>query len=88
MMGSDDHYPEEAPRHAVKVDGFWIDRAPVTNAEFARFVEETGHEPLLSIADSPEANPRFFAHVPYNAVRTRLMRTNSTIASITCGFSA
>ena len=23
-IGSDDHYPEEAPAHRVKVDGFWI----------------------------------------------------------------
>ncbi len=38
LMGSDDHYPEEAPAHKVTVDGFWIDRHPVTNAEFARFV--------------------------------------------------
>ena len=39
MMGSDDHYPEEAPRHPVRVDGFWIDRSPVTNRDFAAFVE-------------------------------------------------
>ena len=38
LMGSDHHYPEEAPAHQVTVDGFWIDRHPVTNAEFARFV--------------------------------------------------
>jgi Sulfatase-modifying factor enzyme 1 len=25
-MGSDRHYPEEAPSHRVSVDGFWIDR--------------------------------------------------------------
>ena len=25
-MGSDRHYPEEAPAHRVTVDGFWIDR--------------------------------------------------------------
>ncbi|MCV3244096.1 formylglycine-generating enzyme family protein, partial [Mesorhizobium sp. ZC-5] len=29
-MGSDDHYKEEAPAHSVKVDGFFIDRTPVT----------------------------------------------------------
>jgi formylglycine-generating enzyme required for sulfatase activity len=30
-MGSDKHYAEEAPAHRVSVDGFWIDRTPVTN---------------------------------------------------------
>ena len=35
LMGSDHHYPEEAPAHEVTVDGFWIDRFTVTNAEFA-----------------------------------------------------
>ena len=34
-MGSDKHYPEEAPAHRVTVDGFWIDRQPVTNANSA-----------------------------------------------------
>ena len=28
MMGSDSHYPEEAPAHPVKVDGFWIQATP------------------------------------------------------------
>ncbi|MQY49024.1 SUMF1/EgtB/PvdO family nonheme iron enzyme [Rhizobiales bacterium RZME27] len=43
MMGSDRHYPEEAPAHPVNVDGFWIDETPVTNRQFAAFVEATGH---------------------------------------------
>ena len=38
LMGSDRHYPEERPAHRVSVDGFWMDRCPVTNARFARFV--------------------------------------------------
>src|SRR5215212_352028 len=42
-MGSDDHYPEEAPAHAVSVSGFWIDRTAVTNAAFRRFVNATGY---------------------------------------------
>ena len=37
-MGSDKHYPEEAPVHRVTVDGFWIDRTPVTNRQFRDFV--------------------------------------------------
>jgi len=37
-MGSDRHYAEEAPVHRVTVDGFWIDRTPVTNRQFRNFV--------------------------------------------------
>ena len=38
-MGSDKHYPEEAPVHRVTVDGFCIDRTPVTNRQFKEFVK-------------------------------------------------
>ena len=41
-MGSDEHYPEEAPAHFVTVDGFWMDRFTVTNREFDRFVRSDG----------------------------------------------
>ena len=41
-MGSDRHYPEEAPVHRVTVDPFWIDRTPVTNRQFRQFVERDG----------------------------------------------
>ena len=37
-MGSDKHYPEEAPVHRVTVDGFWMDPTPVTNRQFREFV--------------------------------------------------
>ena len=60
-MGSDAHYPEEAPAHPVAVDGFWIDRSPVTNAAFAAFVAATGYvtraERPASAADYPGADP-------------------------------
>ena len=42
-MGSDRFYPEEQPVRKVSVDSFWIDRHPVTVAEFRRFVKATGH---------------------------------------------
>ena len=38
-MGSDAHYPEEAPAREVEVDAFWIARTTVTNAQFAAFVD-------------------------------------------------
>ena len=43
LMGSEKHYPEEAPTHQVTVDGFWMDPHAVTNQEFARFVKKTRH---------------------------------------------
>jgi sulfatase modifying factor 1 len=56
-MGSDQHYPEEAPVHRVSVDGFWMDRHTVTNAEFARFVRRTGHVTVAEQAADPEDYP-------------------------------
>lgn len=41
-LGSDDFYPEEAPRRAVEVGAFQLERHPVTNAQFAAFIAETG----------------------------------------------
>jgi formylglycine-generating enzyme required for sulfatase activity len=61
MMGSNDHYPEEAPAHPVTVDGFWMDKNPVTNAEFSRFFEQTGYKTFAERppdpADYPGAKP-------------------------------
>lgn len=53
LMGSDSHYPEEAPVHKVSVPGFWMDQCAVTNREFNGFVEETGY---VTLAERP-ANP-------------------------------
>ena len=39
-MGSDAHYPEEAPVHRVRVSAFSIDAHPVTNEQFAAFVRD------------------------------------------------
>lgn len=46
QMGSNDHYPEEAPAHEAQVGDFWMDRHDVTNAQFARFVAATGYVTL------------------------------------------
>ena len=50
LMGSDRFYPEEGPVRRVKVNTFWIDRHPVTNAQFATFVNETGY---VTVAERP-----------------------------------
>ena len=50
LMGSNCFYPEERPAHHVTVDGFWMDRCPVTNEQFARFVKATG---WVTVAERP-----------------------------------
>lgn len=56
-MGSDQHYPEEAPPHQVRVDGFWMDRHPVTNAQFREFVDQTGYVTFAEIPPRAEDYP-------------------------------
>jgi formylglycine-generating enzyme required for sulfatase activity len=46
LMGSERHRPEERFTHVVRVDGFWIDRHEVTNAQFREFVTATGYVTL------------------------------------------
>jgi sulfatase modifying factor 1 len=57
QMGSNSHYPEEGPVHRVHVDGFWMDRFPVTNERFGRFVEATRHLTYAEIAPRVEDYP-------------------------------
>jgi hypothetical protein len=51
-MGSVDPLarPDEQPPHRVRVEGFWMDEAEVTNAQFAAFVAATGHR---TVAERP-----------------------------------
>jgi sulfatase modifying factor 1 len=69
-MGSDRHYPEEAPTRTVSVDGFWIDSFPVTNAQFRAFVESTGYVTFAEIA--PEAKD-------YPGARPEMLRAGSMV---------
>jgi sulfatase modifying factor 1 len=62
-MGSDKHYPEEAPVHRVAVNGFWIDRTPVTNREFRKFVEATGYVTFAEIKPDPKDYPGALPHM-------------------------
>lgn len=41
IMGSDE-YARESPRRSVELDGFWIDRYPVTNEAYAAFLRASG----------------------------------------------
>ena len=62
-MGSDKHYPEEAPVHRVTVDGFWMDVTPVTNRRFREFVEATGYVTFAEVAPSPKDYPGALPHM-------------------------
>lgn len=57
VMGSDQHYPEEAPARQVNVSAFCIDAHTVTNADFAAFVQDSGYvtscEHLFDATDQP-----------------------------------
>ncbi|EJT01966.1 formylglycine-generating enzyme family protein [Rhizobium sp. CCGE 510] len=70
VMGSDRHYPEEAPAHPVKVDGFWIEETPVTNRAFAEFVKATGY---VTVAETiPDAKN-------YPGARPEMLRAGSLL---------
>lgn len=56
-MGSADFYPEERPLRRRTVDGFWIDRAPVTVEQFGRFVADTGWVTFAETAPDPAMYP-------------------------------
>ena len=64
-MGSDKHYPEEAPVHRVTVDAFWMDRTPVTNRQFEEFVKATGHVTFAEIPPDPKDYPGALPHMLY-----------------------
>jgi sulfatase modifying factor 1 len=65
LMGSDRHYREEGPAHRVHVDGFAIDRFPVTNARFRRFVEETSYVTFAELVPKASDYPRVVADMLY-----------------------
>lgn len=56
-MGSERFYPEEAPVREVRVDGFWIDETPVTNAQFRAFVQATGYRTCAETAPDSARYP-------------------------------
>jgi len=61
QMGCERFYPEEQPLHDEDVEGFWIDRHPVTVRDFRRFVADSDYvtvaERPLAPGDYPDADP-------------------------------
>jgi formylglycine-generating enzyme required for sulfatase activity len=61
QMGSNHHYPEEAPVHPISVDGFWMDTHLVTNQQFHRFVAATGY---VTLAEKPPCAEDYPGAIP------------------------
>ena len=57
-MGCDDcDMPDTEPVHLVTVDAFWIDRTPITNAQFEQFVNATGYITIAERRPDPKDYP-------------------------------
>ena len=59
-MGSDRHYPEEAPTHQVDVGTFIIEAHAVTIRRFGEFTADTGY---VTVAERP-LNPADYPGAP------------------------
>jgi len=57
-MGSME-FPDANPVHKVYVDGFWMDRTEVTNAQFAKFVAATKYVTVAERPLDPKKFPGF-----------------------------
>jgi formylglycine-generating enzyme len=62
-MGSNQHYPEEAPVHRETVNAFWMDQHPVTNAEFSSFVDSAGYVTVAERVPDPALYPGALPHM-------------------------
>ncbi len=78
IVGSDAQYPEEAPEHEVTVDGFWMQRHQVTNAQFGGFVDATGY---VTVAERP-LNPDDYPGAPVANVQPGSMVFHRTAGPV------
>jgi formylglycine-generating enzyme required for sulfatase activity len=56
IMGTDEQeaYEHERPAHTVRVKGFWMSAAEVTNTQFKKFVDATGYQTVAESKPSWE----------------------------------
>lgn len=57
---SKNHFIEEKPAHKATVNGFFIDKTEVTNAEFKKFTDATGYVTFAEKGVSPEHAEKYF----------------------------
>jgi formylglycine-generating enzyme required for sulfatase activity len=69
-MGSNNHYPEEAPTHVATVPSFWMDKFAITNRWFSLFVQDTGY---VTLAERPPKAE------DYPGAETELLRPASVV---------
>jgi formylglycine-generating enzyme required for sulfatase activity len=65
MGSSEPSFGDSRPWHETYVDGFWMDKTEVTNAEFARFVKATGY---ITVAERKPRAEDFPTAPPENLV--------------------
>lgn len=65
-MGHDGDPPESSPAHRVRVSSLWLSETSVTNRQYGKFLEQTGHpepefwkDPRFSDPDQPAVGVRF-----------------------------
>ena len=75
VCGGHDPMPDARPIHRVFVDGFWMDKTEVTNAQFARFVSATGY---VTIAERTPTKEEFPTAPPENLVAGSVVFTPTT----------
>jgi formylglycine-generating enzyme required for sulfatase activity len=57
LCGGNDPMADARPIHRVYVDGFWMDKTEVTNAQFSAFIQATGYVTMAERRPSPEEFP-------------------------------
>ena len=58
ILGNDSARVDARPAHRVYLDEFYIDRCEVTNAQYKKFIDATGHPtPFLNVKEFPWAEP-------------------------------
>ena len=70
-MGDDNTRPDERPAHTVTLSAFRLAVLPVTNEDYARFLNATPHDP----EDTPQP-PRFWDDPAFNSPRQPVVGVN------------
>jgi sulfatase modifying factor 1 len=81
-MGDDGVY-ENAPWHKVSVDGFWMDKTEVTNADFAKFVKATSY---LTVAER-RPDPKDFPNIQPQALGFEKIQPPGVTGGTPTGYS-